>query len=146
MRSYQHPSRQRDGSSGSSDSQYHAQEKDGCVLGFGFSGSRGSQQSQQSQHDGRGSRKEEDNRASLSSIEEFQSSLEGQRRARGRHHDIRQGNFGPSDDERYVFRFVKRYTNVRMWGVVRLVPIDPVMGQPFDEERTIQYFAWQRRK
>ena len=83
MRHYLHPSRQRDGSSGSSGSQYLAQEKDGCVIGLGFSGSRGSSHDQraqrwedcrqQSQHDGRGSRKEEDNRASLCRLSSFKA-------------------------------------------------------------------------
>ena len=78
-------------------------------------------------------------------IEEFQKLLEEENRKRGRHQDIRQGYFGPSDDERHVFPFVHQYTN-KLWGPAKFViPIDPVTKEPFDYEHTSKFFAWKAK-
>ena len=81
-------------------------------------------------------------------IEEFQKLLELEEAngKQGRHRDIRQGNFGPSDDddERRVFPFVRHYTTKYFACAKFLIPIDPLTGEPFDDERTIKFFAWKR--
>ena len=78
-------------------------------------------------------------------IEEFQKLVEEENRKKGRHRDIRQGDFGPSDDERYVFPFVQLYKE-RMWGPTTLmIPIDPKTNTHFDDERAANFAAWQAK-
>ena len=75
-------------------------------------------------------------------IEEFQKrlALNEANEKRGRHWDIRQGDFGPQDDDdESLFPFVEHYrTNWQSF----LIPLDPFTGDPFDEERTNKFFAW----
>ena len=69
---------------------------------------------------------------------------------RGRHWDIRQGDFGPQDDDdddddddaRRVFPFVQHYRTKYFACAKLLIPLDPLTGDPFDEERTNKFFAW----